>query len=557
MTLNPTSYFSTEVLVIGGGGAGLRAAIEAREHGAKVLLLSRSRVGYGSNTTIAGGGVAAVVSPSKGGRDSSDSPRQHLRDTITGGRFINDQTLVQTMVQGAEQQVENLRGFGVGFTGPEAFHWMALSQTPGQSHSRTMYGQTPFGTDFTFPLRQYALDQGIEFLEGILITKLLKKNGIVVGAIGIDTQGKVFAFAAPAVVLASGGLGQVYARTDNAGGSTGDGYVLAYDAGAVLQDMEFVQFYPVSHGLGTPVLQYECFLLEAGGKLLNRQGKDILEKHGLTSQMLLTRDQLSRAIRKEMASGQSVEDKVVLDLKGIAPDRMRALRPVLPKAALRGELRLSVAPTVHFHMGGAKISERAETSVPGLYAAGEVCGGAHGANRLGGNALTEVWVFGTIAGREAAMRAQETDTEPLPADEVATEMERLRELGSERNGESAGSLHRLLKETMWQNAGVIRDARGLKQALEDIAGLQERLPLASVTAGQGPQFVTRLSNMLAVSEMICRAALYRSESRGAHYRQDCPEQNNDDWLLNALIARHDDKMVLRTEQVKLTKLQPS
>jgi len=208
-------------------------------------------------------------------------------------------------------------------------------------------------------------------------------------------------------------------------------------------------------------------------------------------------------------------------------------------------------------MGGAKISERAETSVPGLYAAGEVCGGAHGANRLGGNALTEVWVFGTIAGREAAMRAQETDTEPLPADEVATEMERLRELGSERNGESAGSLHRLLKETMWQNAGVIRDARGLKQALEDIAGLQERLPLASVTAGQGPQFVTRLSNMLAVSEMICRAALYRSESRGAHYRQDCPEQNNDDWLLNALIARHDDKMVLRTEQVKLTKLQPS
>jgi succinate dehydrogenase/fumarate reductase flavoprotein subunit len=309
--------------------------------------------------------------------------------------------------------------------------------------------------------------------------------------------------------------------------------------------------------MGTPILQYECFLLEAGGKLFNPQGEDVLEKHGLSSQMLLTRDQLSRAIWKELAGGQSVEDKVVLDLTGIQPDRVKALQPIMPKAALRGELRLPVAPTVHFHMGGVKISVRAETSVPGLYAAGEVCAGAHGANRLGGNALTEVWVFGTIAGREAAMRAKETDVGPLPADEVATEMERLGELGKGQNGETAGSLHQSLKETMWQNAGVVRDARGLKQALEDIAGLQERVHLASVTAGQGPQFIERLNNMLAVSEMICRAALYRSESRGSHYRQDCPEQNNDDWLVNALIARQDDKMAISTEPVKLTHLQPS
>ena len=557
MTLQPDSYISTEVLIIGGGGAGLMAAIEAQEHGAKVLLLSRSRVGYGSNTTIAGGAFAAVLSLDKGRRDPLDSPGQHLQDTINGGRFINDQALVQKMVHGAEGRVEALRRFGVGFTVPEVQPWMGLAPDPGHSYFRMMYGKTPFGADFTFPLRQYAQDQGIEFLEGILITKLLKKNGNVVGAIGIDTHGKVFAFSAPTVVLASGGLGQVYARTDNAGGSTGDGYVLAYDAGAVLKDMEFVQFYPVSQGMGTPILQYDRFLLDNGGNLFNHQGEDILEKHGLTTPMLLTRDQLSRAIWKELAGGQSFEDKAILDLSGISPARMEALRPVLPKGARRGELRFPVAPTVHFHMGGVRITERTETSVPGLYAAGEVCAGVHGANRLGGNALTEIWVFGTIAGREAAMRARETDVGPLPEDEIATEMKRLRELGSGRNGETAGSLQRSLKETMWKNAGVVRDAAGLNQALEDIASLRERVPAASVTVGQGPQFAERLVNMLAVSEMICRAALFRSESRGAHYRQDCPEQNNDDWLVNALIARQDDKMAISTEPVKLIELQPS
>ena len=153
MTLKPASYISTEVLIIGGGGAGIRAAIEAREHGAKVLLLSRSRVGYGSNTTIAGGGFAAVLSPEKGRRDPLDSPGEHLQDTINGGRFLNDQALVHTMVHGAGQQVEDLRGFGVNFMAPDADSWLNLSAQPGHSHSRMMYTSNTFGTGFTFPLR--------------------------------------------------------------------------------------------------------------------------------------------------------------------------------------------------------------------------------------------------------------------------------------------------------------------------------------------------------------------------------------------------------------------
>jgi succinate dehydrogenase/fumarate reductase flavoprotein subunit len=207
-------------------------------------------------------------------------------------------------------------------------------------------------------------------------------------------------------------------------------------------------------------------------------------------------------------------------------------------------------------MGGVKVNGRAETSVPGLYAACEVTAGVHGANRLSGNALTEAWVFGAIAGREAALRASETDAGPLPKDEVSAEKERLQRLTLRRNGEAAKTMQRSLKDSMWNNAGLIRDARSLSQALDEIAGLQARFDDMSVGEGRMPQSVVRLGNMLAVSEMICRAALYRGESRGAHYRRDCPEQNDADWLRNVVIAKKDGKMSLTTEPVKLTKVQP-
>jgi succinate dehydrogenase/fumarate reductase flavoprotein subunit len=556
MTLKPKNHFRTEVLVIGGGGAGLRAAIEARERGANVLVISQSRVGYGSNTTIAGGAFAAVLSPSRGRRDPSDSTAQHLADTVSGGRFINDQSLVQTVAGAAEEQVGALRKFGVELANPEDHPWMRLTTDPGHSRRRMNHGRTFFGTDFTFPMRRYALAQGIEFLEGILITKLLKDRGSVVGAIGIDSQGEAVVFAAPAVVLATGGLGQVYSRTDNTGGSTGDGYVLAYDAGAVLKDMEFVQYYPACLGLGSPALYYESLIIGARGRLLNSQGEDIVEKHGLADPMAMTRDRLSLAIGKELAAGEGLDGKVVLDLGDCPPDRMEVMWPVMPKAVLKGERRLPVAPAVHFHMGGVKISGRAETSVPGLYAACEVTAGMHGANRLSGNALTEAWVFGAIAGREAARRSRETDAGSLPADDVAAELERLKGLASRRDGEAAKTMRRSLRDSMWQNAGIIRDARSLNRALDEITGLRTSFDEDLVGEGRMPQAVERLGNMLAVSEMICRAALYRGESRGAHYRRDCPELDDADWLLNVVIAKKDGKMSLSTEPVELTKVQP-
>ncbi|MEE8442499.1 MAG: FAD-binding protein [Dehalococcoidia bacterium] len=556
MTINAATILETDVLVIGSGGAGLRAAIEARKHGADVLLVSYSRAGYGSNTTISGGAFAAVPSYGTPGFQAGDSVEQHFKDTVEGGLYLTNQTLSETMARGAGQQIEDLRSFGVRYASADGFPWIALSVDPGHSKFRMVYGQNSFGTDFTFPLRQYAITQGVRFLEGTLITGLVKSADTVVGAVGIDTEGQALILAAPAVVLASGGLGQLYSRTDNAGGSTGDGYALAYNAGATIQDMEFVQFYPLSLGLGTPTPTYECLLLETGGRLLNNRGEDIVAKHSLDNPMSLTRDRLSQAMAKEVLSGLCSDDMVTLDLHEIPKAKLEILQPLLPKAFLKGEMRFPVAPTVHFHMGGVRINERCETGVTGLYAAGEVCAGVHGANRLSGNALTEAWVFGTIAGREAAMRAGDVKRDSLSAEQVAAELRRVNRLTSGKADEKVESLTRSLREAMWNRAGIIRNAEGLKQALETVADLQERFCNASATSQRELRLMVRLGNMLTVAEMVCRAALFRTESRGAHYRQDYPEQNNSDWLCNVLLSKKGEQPVLDTEPVSLAKLTP-
>jgi succinate dehydrogenase/fumarate reductase flavoprotein subunit len=320
--------------------------------------------------------------------------------------------------------------------------------------------------------------------------------------------------------------------------------------------MEFVQFYPTCMGSGSPAVFYECVLLEAGGRLLNSEGEDIAVKHGLNDGMLLTRDRLSRAVGLELADGLGMDGGVVLDLTDVSPDSMDMLQSILPKEVWRGERRCHVAPAVHFHMGGVKINERAETSMHGLYAAGEVCAGVHGANRLSGNALTELWVFGAIAGREAARRAKEGQRALLPSDAIATESERLQRLASGGNGKAMEELRRLLKETMWRKAGIIRDDLGLSQGLEEIADLKERFDGVSVSGGRELQRAVKLGSMLTSAEMVCRAALYRRESRGAHYRQDHSEQNDRDWLCNVLLTNKGGHMAMSTEPVGLNRVQP-
>ena len=520
--METTQIVRTDVLVIGGGGAGLRAAIEAREHGIDVVLVSESPVGFRNNTTLSKATLAAIITK------PGDSPELHLRDTIAGGRFINDRKMVETMTRQAKQQIYDLMKFGVNFKKRDGE--LLIGQETGHQYPRHVFAENRRGTDLTRPMRDYAASAGVQFIEGVLVTKLLLAEDMVVGAVGVDDKGQVFVFNAKSVILATGGLGEIYLRHDNAVGLTGDGYALAYEVGATLRDMEFVQFYPTTWGKhGGKLCPYEMYILE-GATMRNSLGEDILKRHGIDDVASVTRDKLMRILMREVAEGRGVEGNIIFDFTTIPEKRLQEMyRDGLIR---KGEYpdKFQVGPAAHFFLGGVKINEKSETGVNGLYAAGEVCGGMHGANRIGGNALIEMFVFGAIAGEAAAARASKMEQIPALQSEIRAEVERLTELTSGSRQGNVEQLKQSLKQTMWDKIGVIRDRKNLEEAHREIVALREELRTVSLPdLRQLPQAV-KLVNMLTVSEMVRRAALTRTESRGAHYRADYPEEDNERWL---------------------------
>ena len=524
MKSKTTQIVRTDVLVIGGGGAGLRAAIEAREHGVDVVLVSESPVGLRNNTAISKATIAATGIR----KEPGDSPELHLRDTIAGGRFINDRKMVETMTRQVKQQVYDLMKFGVNFKKQDGgiFVW----QLPGHKYPRHVSGEAFRGTDFTRPMREYAVRAGIQLMEGVLVTKLLLAEDMVAGAVGVDDKGQVFVLNAKSVILATGGAGEVYLRTSNARGLTGDGYALAYEVGATLRDMEFIQFYPTAWGKhGSKICLYEKYIPK-GAIIRNSLGEDILRRHGMDDFASVTRDKLTRTIMEEVFEGRGVEGSVVFDFTTMPEGEVQELYHdgLVRKGESPGKLQ--IAPAAHFFMGGVKVNEKGETGINGLYAAGEVCGGMHGTNRIGGNALAEAFVFGAIAGEAAAARASKMEQIPALQSEIRAEVERLTELTSGSRQGNVEQLKQSLKQTMWDKIGVIRDRKNLEEARREIVALREELRAVSLPdSRQLPQAI-KLANMLTVSEMVRRAALTRTESRGAHYRADYPEEDNERWL---------------------------
>ena len=338
--------------------------------------------------------------------------------------------------------------------------------------------------------------------------------------------------------------GEIYLRTSNAIGSTGDGYALAYEVGAVLRDMEFVQFYPTTSGKqGSKICLYEE-LLPVGASIRNALGEHILKRYGMNNVASVTRDILTRTIMKEIVDGRGVEGNVVFDFTAIPEEKVQELyrSGFMSKEGNLG--KLPVAPTAHFSMGGIRINENSETGIDGLYAAGEVCGGVHGANRLSGNAISETLAFGTIAGNQAAASAAKMEQIPAPQSEVTAEVDRLKELASGTGRKSLEQLRQSLKQTMWDKVGVIRDRQNLEDAQKEILALREQLAAVSLTSHRQLPQAVKLANMLTVSEMVCRAALMRTESRGAHYRTDYPEEDDEQWLKTIEISCRSGKMVL-------------
>jgi succinate dehydrogenase/fumarate reductase flavoprotein subunit len=543
MELSKLNVVSCDVLVIGGGGAGLRAAIEAGEMGADVLVVSKYRVGYGNNTIIS----KATFAASSGWADRRDNPEVHVKDTVIGGRFINDQKLVAAVAEESGAQIAFLEKCGVRFL-KRAGDIRAL-HPPGHSYPRHVRADPEIGRSITLPLRKYAGEKGVRFADRVFITRLFSsKDGRITAAMGITHDGRTLAFQGNCFVLATGGFGQMYLHTNNAPGITGDGQALAFESGLPLRDMEFVQFFPTAAGkTGTRIIVYEDLIVGNNAVLRNSNGDDIIAKHGMDNSFAVTRDRLTRAILQEILEGRGVEGGVIMDLSG-ASEKLLVEYQSLFRDPDKKEF--IVSPTTHFCNGGIIVNENAETDLPGLFAAGEVCAGVHGANRLAGNALAEAFAMGSIAGRKAALKAREIDRPELPEKAITAEKARLESLLS-KGSRPLRELRRSIKEVMWYKAGIIRNGRDLEEAIGQIEEFNSLIPELQLKDFRELIKSLELQNVLNLAEMVCRAALLRTESRGAHYRSDCPEENNKDWLKNIVISKKDSGMKLQTVPVSM------
>jgi len=315
--------------------------------------------------------------------------------------------------------------------------------------------------------------------------------------------------------------------------------------------MDFVQFYPTALKEYARKIYDYGLLVSQGATIRNSLGQDILEKYGIKELELMTRDMLSRAMMIEIAENRGIGDNLALDFTGISEEEFKTIHQFTHNSYYPD--KVLVAPTAHFFMGGVEINENCETKFDGLYAAGEVCGGAHGANRIEGNAITETLVFGTIAGGRAATRASKMKQIPAPDSQVAAKVERLRDLVSHQGRENLNELQQSLKRTMWHKVGVIRNEKGLADAQREILALQEQLRAVSPTDYRQLSQAIKLGNMLTVSEMVCKVALARTESRGAHYRTDYPKQNDAQWLKTIEVCCHNGEMTLRVVPVNSDK----
>ncbi len=539
--------FSCDVLVIGGGGAGLRSAIEAREHGAHVIVVSKTKVGYGNNTIMS---KAILTSPGWG--DSDDNSQVYLKDTVSGGRYINDQELVHVMAIEAGRQPLVLEKYGAKFSKQDnKFDLLAI---PGHTFARDVQGKTNKGKDYMLPLLSYAQEIGVEFVDKVFITKLCVNDNRIAAVTGVSEEGDFVIFEVKSVILATGGYSQIYYNTSNTPGINGDGLTLAYEAGIALKDMEFVQYYPTAVGKrGSNLLLYEGFLFN-GAVLRNADNENILNKHGLNDPQTITRDLLAQTIFKEIREGYGIEGGMQMDLSAVSDERLKQLKPMLPQGVFEKRTCI-VSPTTHHSMGGVVIDSTTQTDLSGLYAVGEVCAGMHGANRLAGNALAEIFAMGGIAGRNAAINARKSGENSLPQKQIVKEKERLQSLFSS-NGEDSALLIKSLKNMMWLRAGIVRSSADLKTALVYIEKISSKSQECKIETVTDLIRSIGLRNMLLLAEMVCRAALLRTETRGSHYRSDYSLEDNDNWLKNIVIRKQSGEMNMNSYPVELPYVSP-
>ena len=549
---------SHDVLLVGGGGAGLRAAIAICETDPTLSVAVVSKVyPMRSHTVSAEGGAAGVVRP-------DDSLDEHAYDTISGGDWLCDQDAVEVFVREAPQELLRLEHWGCPWSREPDGH-IAVRPFGGMKKTRTWFAADKTGfhllhTLFQTSLRYSAITRYDEFL----VTRLLVDDGAVQGVVAIElATGKIQAITAKAVILCTGGCGRVFPFTTNANIKTGDGMALAYGAGAPLKDMEFIQYHPTGLPF-TGILITEAARAE-GGYLINRHGYRYLQDYSLgtpqpkpvlRSMELGPRDRLSQAFVKEQEKGHTFEGPyghvVYLDLRHLGEKTINTKLPFVRELCLKYENidpikeLIPVRPVVHYMMGGVHTDLDAATPLKGLYAAGEVaCVSINGANRLGSNSLPELFVFGTRAGRAAARFAAGQKAPGRQAlaqaldEEARLQDQFLRKTGG---GERIATLREEMQATMEKSAGIYRSGDSLSEAADKLHELQERfrnIALDDRSQVFNTELVSaiELSFMLDVAESMVQAALQRTESRGAHQRTDFPARNDEKFLAHSLVYR--------------------
>lgn len=542
-----TKTISSDVLIIGSGGAGARAAIEVDNAGLKALIVSKGLSFRSGCTGMAEGGYNAVFKAV----DEEDTIDAHIYDTLKGGSYLNDSKLVDILVNESPKRLIDLENYGALFDRQESgkINQRAFG---GQQYRRTCFQGDRTGHEIITALKEEITKRDIETLDEVMVTNLILSQDArpprVIGAVGLDLKNSDIIFLqAKSVIIATGGAGQLYPVTSNTVQKNGDGYALAWNAGANLIDMEEVQFHPT--GMVAPESKKGVLVTEAvrgeGGILLNKNKERFMKKYSPEKMELSTRDVVARSIYTEIIEGRGTENGgVYLDISHLDADVIEEKLETMVLQFKDVDVDITkepmeVAPTAHHFMGGVKINENCESSIANLYAAGEASGGVHGANRLGGNALADTQVFGKIAGENAAKAAKTVDFEENP-EMFKAEEDRI--TGLIKDGSiKPQELKKRIKKLMWEKVSIIRNEKNLNEALKELMEMEKSLNDLKVEDKK--QYNTDLQtaleviNMVQIATLVVKSAILRRESRGAHYREDYPE-TKDEWKKSIVLNKN-------------------
>ncbi|MHC5077705.1 MAG: FAD-binding protein [Planctomycetota bacterium] len=564
------SHSKTDVLVVGGGLAGLRAAIQVHDAGGRVAVLSKVYP-IRSHSGAAQGGVNAALGNHPDGKD--DSWERHAYDTIKGSDFLADQPRVETLAREAPERVLEMEHWGAFFS---RFPDGRIAQRPfgGAGFPRTCYAADRTGHHLLHTCWEQCLKRGISFYNEWLLLRPVLHEGRALGVVALHLpSGELQAFGAGAVIIAGGGHGRIFDRSTNAHINTGSATAAAYRAGVPLEDMEFVQFHPTTLA-GTNILISEGVRGE-GGMLFNAKGERFMERYAPSVVDLAPRDIVARSIQTEINEGRGFDGPwggaVHLDVRHLGADTIKERLPGIRQIAMDFagvdpiEKPIPIQPGQHYSMGGLACDENGATRVPGLYAVGECsCISIHGANRLGGNSLLETLVFGKRAGDHAAETSRQAGPDPSPALEEALKAERdaLGALKARSSGERQAVLRREMKSVLTAKAGIFRERKALEEAAAAMAELKIRYARV-VLDYMGAPFnadladTIELGSMLELAHVTALAAVAREECRGSHWRLDHPDRDDEKWLKHSL-GTYDPKGPPRLtwEPVQITKYEP-